>query len=59
MVTMTLEHAYGKTLEIKGVLESDWNGYQELEAGVVFSKAQQKQLEDLMVKDLTVKNYLF
>ena len=34
-------------------------GYVELEVGVVMTEAQQKKLEELKLKDLKVKNYLF
>ena len=34
-------------------------GYQEPVANVVLSEEQQKKFEDLKVKDLKVKNYLF
>jgi len=34
-------------------------GYAEPEAGLVVTEAQRKKLEELKLKDLKVKNYLF
>jgi len=46
-------------LRSKGYWSLIETGYQELVAEMVLSEAQQKQLEDLMMKDLKVKNYMF
>jgi hypothetical protein len=46
-------------LRSKGYWSLIETGYQEPVAEMVLSEAQQKQLEDLMMKDLKVKNYLF
>jgi hypothetical protein len=34
-------------------------GYTELEVGAVVTEAQRKKLEELKLKDMKVKNYLF
>jgi hypothetical protein len=46
-------------LRSKGYWSLIETGYQEPVAEMVLSEAQQKQLEDLMMKDLKVKNYMF
>lgn len=45
-----------RSKEYWGLVES---GYAESESGAVLTKAQQKKLDELKLKDLKVKNYLF
>ena len=46
-------------LRSKGYWSLIETGYEEVQDGSVLSETQQKQLDDLKIKDLKVKNYLF
>ena len=46
-------------LRSKGYWSLVETGFEEAKPGAVLSEARQKQLEELIIKDLKVKNYLF